>query len=167
MLERAIETLIFGSRWLLVPLYLGLAAVLLLFAGKALLEIAHLFQQVMVLSESELLLGILSLIDFVLVANLLVMVMLSSYETFVSRIDVGHDAEKPAWLGKIDAGAVKIKLAGSIVAISSIHLLKVFMNLPKYDITQVMWLAIVHMVFVVSALLMAWVDRIAFGGHDH
>ncbi|PWV64529.1 TIGR00645 family protein [Plasticicumulans acidivorans] len=164
MIERFIETLVFGSRWLLVPLYLGLAAILVLFSAKAIQEIVHLFESGFATSEIDLLLGILGLVDFVLVANLLVMVILSGYEAFVSRIDVAGE-DKPSWLGKVDAGTVKIKLAASIVAVSSIHLLKVFMNIGKYDDRQLFWYSAIHLVFVISALLMAWVDRLAFAAH--
>jgi len=164
MIERFIETLVFGSRWLLVPLYLGLAAILVLFSAKAIQEIVHLFESGFAASEIDLLLGILGLVDFVLVANLLVMVILSGYEAFVSRIDVAGE-DKPSWLGKVDAGTVKIKLAASIVAVSSIHLLKVFMNIGKYDDRQLFWYSAIHLVFVISALLMAWVDRLAFAAH--
>ncbi|HMV40312.1 TIGR00645 family protein [Plasticicumulans sp.] len=165
MIERCIETLIFGSRWLLVPLYLGLAAVLVLFSARAVIEIVHVFQAFPDIGEIDLLLGVLGLIDFVLVANLLVMVILSSYEAFVSRLDVADAQERPGWLGKVDAGTVKIKLAAAIVAVSSIHLLKVFMKIDRYDDRQLWWLCGIHLVFVVSALLMAVVDKLAFAAH--
>lgn len=165
MMERFLEQLIFASRWLLVPIYLALAAILVLFSIKAVQETTHLFAQVLVMSETEVVLAGLALIDLALIANLLVMVILSSYETFVSTMDLAKGQEKPSWLGKMDAATLKIKLAVSIVAISSIHLLKTFMNLHKGGEVEIFWLVIVHLTFVVSALLMALVDRIAFSQH--
>lgn len=165
MFERIIETLIFASRWLLVPLYLALAVILVVFSLKAIQEVVHLFAILITASETELILGVLSLIDLVLVANLLVMVVLSSYETFVSRIDLEVGTDRPPWLGKLDAGTVKLKLAVSVVAVSSIHLLKVFMNIKHYDSQQIMWLTLIHLAFVVSALLLALIDKVAFAPH--
>lgn len=167
MMERFLEQLIFASRWLLVPIYLALAAILVLFSVKAVQEAIHLFSQVLAMSETEIVLAGLALIDLALIANLLVMVILSSYETFISPLDLAEGQEKPSWLGKMDAATLKIKLAVSIVAISSIHLLKAFMNLHKLDETEIFWLAAVHLTFVVSTLLMALVDRIAFSQHRH
>ena len=161
-MERFTETLILGSRWLLAPLYLVLCFILILFGIKAIQEVFHLAVGVLTQSDADLLLGTLTIIDLVLVANLLVMVALSSYETFVSRFDKVGDMEKPAWLGKLDPGTVKLKLAASIVAISSIHLLKVFMQTKELDSEKILVLLAVHLGFVVSALMMAWVDRIAF-----
>lgn len=165
MFERFIETLIFASRWLLVPLYLALSVILIVFGVKAIQEVVHLFAILTTASETELILGVLSLIDLTLVANLLVMVVLSSYETFVSRIDLEVGTDRPPWLGKLDAGTVKLKLAVSVVAVSSIHLLKVFMNIKLYDSEQIMWLMFIHLAFVVSALILAFIDKIAFAPH--
>ncbi len=174
MLETLLERTILLSRWLLAPLYLALIAVLILFTVKAFQEVIHLFTIIITVSEVELVLSVLALIDLALIANLLVMVILSSYETFVSRLDVTEDQEKPAWISKTDAATIKIKLAVSIVAISSIHLLKAFMTsvAQKDDVSlwnnQVFWLVIIHLTFVVSALMMAVIDRIVFAQHrDH
>ena len=170
-LEFYLERCILLSRWLLVPLYLALVAILVLFAFKAFQEIIHLFAMIDTLTETYLVLSALALIDLVLVANLLVMVVLSSYETFVSSLDVREGQEKPTWLGKIDAATIKVKLAVAIVAISSIHLLKAFMTNPTQDMdkplwnNQLFWLVVIHLTFVLSALLMAVIDRIAFAHH--
>lgn len=166
-IERIIEKLILASRWLLVPVYLSLAAILALFGVKAIQETIHLFEKVLVLTEVEIILAILSLIDLTLIANLLVMVILSGYETFVSTIDLEEGQEKPAWLGKVDAGTLKIKVAVSIVAISSIHLLRSFMHLGSGEEKEIFWLVVVHLTFVVSALLVAIIDKIAFSGNRH
>ncbi len=170
-IELLLERCIVLSRWLLVPLYLALIAILILFAIKAYQEVIHLFAIIATITETDLVLAALALVDLALVANLLVMVVLSSYETFVSNIDVYEGQEKPSWLGKIDAATIKIKLAVAIVAISSIHLLKAFMTTPPHDgdqplwNNQLFWLVIIHMTFALSALLMAVIDRIAFAPH--
>jgi uncharacterized protein (TIGR00645 family) len=163
MIERVVEYLVFTSRWLLVPLYLGLALLLPVFAAKFYEEMFHLLQVVWSAQEADFVLATLSLIDMVLVANLLVMVVISGYETFVSRIDIAQgDEDRPTWLGKLDAGTLKVKVAASIVAISSIHLLKAFMNAGQHTNDKLMWLVIIHLTFVVSALLLAYIDRVAF-----
>lgn len=174
-LETLLERTILLSRWLLAPIYLALISVLILFTIKVFQEVIHLFAVIETMSEVALVLAVLGLVDTVLVANLLVMVILSSYETFVSKLDVREGQEKPSWLGKIDAATIKIKLAVAIVAISSIHLLKAFMNAPTAMQDQpllsnsLFWLVIIHLTFVLSALLMAIVDRVAFAQHrgDH
>jgi uncharacterized protein (TIGR00645 family) len=170
-IETILERTILLSRWLLAPLYLALIAVLILFTVKAVQEVTHLFAVILTVSETDLVLSVLALVDLVLVANLLVMVILSSYETFVSTLDTAEGQEKPTWLGKIDAATIKIKLAVAIVAISSIHLLKAFMTTPPQEANlslfnnQLFWLVVIHLTFVISALVMAWIDRIAFAPH--
>jgi uncharacterized protein (TIGR00645 family) len=170
-LETLFEQCILLSRWLLVPIYLALAAVLVLFTVKAFQEVVHLFAIITTASEVDLVLSVLALVDMALVANLLVMVILSSYETFVSSIDVGEGQEKPSWLGRIDAATLKVKLAVAIVAISSSHLLKAFMTTMggQDDVSvwnnQLFWLVVIHLTFVLSALGMAVIDRIAFAEH--
>lgn len=163
-LERAVEGTILASRWLLAPLYLALAALLVLFALKAVQEIAHLYAIVFAASETELVLASLSVIDLVLIANLVVMVVISGYETFVSRLDALGDESRPSWLGKLDSSTIKVKLAASVVAVSSIHLLKVFINLERYSKSQLIAFAGIHLVFVVSALLLGILDRTVFAG---
>ena len=169
-LEMLLERTILLSRWLLAPIYLALAAVLILFTIKAFQEVVHMFAIITTTTEVDLTLSVLALIDMALIANLLVMVILSSYENFVSSLDVAENQEKPYWLGKIDAATLKIKLAVAIVAISSIHLLKAFMTAPPQEGEklwngQLFWLVVIHLTFVISALLMAWIDRIAFAPH--
>lgn len=157
-LEHAIESIILASRWLLVAFYLGLAVALAIYAvsfGKKLFEF---ITKVMVLDDTETILKILGLIDAALVASLVVMVIISGYENFVSRFD-NHDGEVH-WLGTIDVGSLKIKVASTIVAISSIHLLQIFLNHATYTAEQLMWLTLMHLAFVVSALILAYIDRI-------
>ena len=164
-MERLLERVILGSRWLLVTLYLVLGVLLAAFAVKAVMEIAHLFGNLIELSEADLVLSALSLIDLVLVGNLVVMVALSGYETFISRIDKVPEMERPDWLGKYDPGTIKLKVAASLVAISAIHLLKNYLGHEALDVTRMLTLTAVHLAFVVSALILAFVDRIAFSAH--
>lgn len=164
-LEGAVERFLFHGRWLLVPLYVGLTLLLAVFAVKFFQELWHLLPELAGMSEGALIVAALTLMDLVLVGNLLVMVILSGYETFVSRIEAAAEGEQLSWLGKVDAGTLKVKVAASIVAISSIHLLKAFMNAKDMPGETLMWLVIIHMTFVVSALMLAWVDKIAFAIH--
>lgn len=157
-LEHAIEAVILASRWLLVVFYLGLTLALGLYAVTFANKLMNYFSTVMTLNETEAILKILALIDASLVASLVVMVIISGYENFVSRID-NADGEL-TWLGKIDASSLKIKVASTIVAISSIHLLQVFLNADQFSDSKIMWLTIVHMAFVFSALLLAYIDRV-------
>lgn len=165
MLERIIERLLYASRWLLAPIYLGLSLTLIALAFKFFSEIYHLFSHIIGMAESDLVLVVLALIDLSLVASLVVMVMFAGYENFVSRIDVREGDDKLDWLGKLDSGTLKLKVAASIVAISSIHLLKEFVNVPHVQNDKLMWYVIIHLTFVVSALMMGFLDRIAFASH--
>lgn len=163
--ESAIERSMLAARWLLLPLYAILMLILVVFLLKGVQEVVHIFGSVFIEDEAHLVLRVLSLIDMVLVANLLVMVALSGYETFVSPFDTVGEMEKPGWLGKLDPGTVKLKVAASIVAISAIHLLKQYMTIESYDQNRLLTLTAVHLAFVVSALLLAWVDKMSGKGH--
>jgi uncharacterized protein (TIGR00645 family) len=166
VLERAVERTLFASRWLLAPVYLGMSLALLALGVKFFQELFHVSAELLVSQESDLVLSILSLIDMALVGSLIVMVMFSGYENFVSRIDIHDEGEdKPGWLGKLDAGTLKLKVAASIVAISSIHLLKMFVRAEQIENDKLLWYVIIHMTFVVSAVLMGVLDRIAFAAH--
>ena len=159
-MESLSEKILYASRWLLAPIYLGLSFGLLLLGLKFFQEVFHVLPLVFSTKEADLVLIILSLIDLSLVGGLIVMVMLSGYENFVSNIDLEEGKEKLSWLGKMDAGSLKQKVAASIVAISSIHLLKIFMNAQSIDNDKLMWFVIIHLTFVVSAIGMAYVDRL-------
>jgi uncharacterized protein (TIGR00645 family) len=166
VLERAIEKSLFASRWLLAPVYLGMSLALMVLAVKFFQELFHVASDLMLSEEADMVLSVLSLIDMALVGSLVVMVMFSGYENFVSRIDVDTDGEdKPGWLSKLDAGTLKLKVAASIVAISSIHLLKIFMRAEQIENDKMLWYVIIHMTFVISAVLMGVLDRIAFAAH--
>ncbi len=165
MLEQRFEKLLFAMRWILAPIYFGLSLALIALAIKFFMEVFHVLSHVATMAETDMLLTILGMIDTALVASLVVMVMFSGYENFVSRIDIDQDTEKLGWLGKLDAGTLKLKVAASIVAISSIHLLRAFMNAPHTPNDKLLWYVIIHLTFVVSALLMGVLDRIAFASH--
>ena len=164
-MERLIERALFASRWLLAPIFLGLSLALVALIIKFFKELLHTLLHVMNLSEAELILHILSMIDMALVGSLIVMVMFSSYENFVSKIDLEEGAEKLDWLGKLDSGSLKLKVAASIVAISSIHLLQKFMEVQTIDNDKLLWYVVIHMTFVLSALLLALLDKMAFAAH--
>jgi len=157
--ESKLEKTLYAARWLLAPLYLGLSLALVLLSIKFFQEVFHLFPIILSTSESNMVLVILSLVDMSLVGGLIIMVMLSGYENFVSRINIADGEEKLSWLGKLDSGSLKQKVAASIVAISSIHLLQKFMNAEHIDNDKLMWFVILHITFVLSALGMAWVDK--------
>jgi len=165
MIERWVEKLLFASRWILAPVYLGLALTLFVLGLKFFQELFHVSFRVFAVPEADLVLTLLALIDLVLVASLIVMVMFSGYENFVSRLEVENSQEKLGWLGKLDAGTLKLKVAASIVAISSIHLLRAFMNAPQIANDKLMWYVIIHLTFVVSAVLMGVLDKMAFAAH--
>ena len=162
--ERGLESLLFNSRWLMAPFYLGLVislAVLLLKFGMMLWEF---MLHVPAAKESDIILGVLSLIDVSLTGNLILIVVFSGYENFVSRIDPGGHPDWPEWMTKVDFSGLKQKLLASIVAISAIQVLKAFMNLDAaFDPAKMGWLAGVHLLFVISTLLLALSDRWADG----
>ena len=150
----------YASRWLLAPIYIGLSLALLALFIKFFQELYHFIPFILELDESQLLLKVLSLIDLTLVGSLIVIVMFSGYENFVSRMDLGEATEKLDWLGTHDYGSLKMKIATSIVAISSIHLLEIFMNIKTIENDKVMWYALVHLTFVTSAVLMGYLDKL-------
>ena len=164
-MEKLFEKVLFSTRWLLAPIFFGLSFSLILLIIKFFQELLHAFGSIFAMEESDLILSILSLIDMSLIASLIVMVMFSGYENFVSKIDLDDDSDKLDWLGKLDAATLKLKVAASIVAISSIHLLQKFMEATQIDNDKLLWYVIIHLTFVVSALLLAVLDKIAFSSH--
>ena len=167
--ETFFEKLLFMSRWILAPLFLGLSLALMALGYKFFQEAWHVFIHLNELEESNLVLTVLAMIDIVLVGSLIIMVMFSGYENFVSTIDA-KGSDSLSWLGKLDAGTLKLKVAASIVAISSIHLLRIFMQVGNkkedlYTNDQIMWYVILHLTFVVSAVLLGLLDKIAFAKH--
>ena len=167
-MESFFEKLFYSARWILAPLFLGLSLALLALALKFFQEVWHVLPHVFELSESDLILSLLSMVDMGLVGGLIVMVMYSSYENFVSRLDLDEkDSERLGWLGKMDTGSLKNKVAASIVAISSIHLLRIFMNISTIENDKLLWYVIVHLTFVLSALVMCWIDLLTRRAHQH
>lgn len=165
-LESAFEKIIFASRWVQAPLYAGLIVGGILYAYKYIIELIHLCITINEITETALMLGILTLVDITMVANLLIMVIIGGYSTFVSRIDIDKHEDKPEWLQKIDAGTLKVKLAGALVGISGIHLLITFINIKTYESEHVMWQVIIHVVFLLSSVMLAWSERILNQKHS-
>jgi hypothetical protein len=159
-MEKFIEKSMYASRWLLAPIYIGLSLALIALALKFFQEALHIFPIIFEIKEADLVLVVLSLIDLSLVGGLLVMVMISGYENFVSQLDIDEGQEKLSWLGKVDSATLKSKVAASIVAISSIHLLKIFMNAQNIDNQKMLWYVIIHLTFVVSAFAMGYLDKL-------
>ena len=159
-MERLIENAMYASRWLLAPIYFGLSLALLALGLKFFQEVFHILPNVFAMSEANLILVLLSLIDMALVGGLLVMVMLSGYENFVSQLNIREGTEKLSWLGKMDSSSLKMKVAASIVAISSIHLLKVFMDAKNIPESKLMWYVLIHLTFVGSAFAMGYLDKL-------
>jgi uncharacterized protein (TIGR00645 family) len=165
MIERFIERTLYASRWLLAPLYLGLALGLIALGIKFFQHAFHAIVHIIAMEEADLVLVVLALIDISLVGSLVVMVMFSGYENFVSRIDAANENEMLGWLGKLDSGTLKLKVAASIVAISSIHLLRMFMKAQEIPNDKLMWYVILHLTFVVSAVLLGVLDKMSFASH--
>jgi uncharacterized protein (TIGR00645 family) len=163
--ERILETFLFTSRWLLAPFYVMLVIALAGLLVKALQEAFHFITHVFSATESEVILGVLALIDLTFTGSLIVIVVFSGYENFVSKIDAADHRDWPEWMGKIDFSGLKLKLISSIVAISAIQVLKAFMNLKSISDRDLIWYVAIHLVFVLSGILMAWTDRISGESH--
>jgi len=159
--ESVLEKTLFASRWLLAPFYLGLAVSIAILLIKFMQELFHLAMKAFVASEADTILGVLTLVDLSLTGSLLLIVMFSGYENFVSKIDHSGHRDWPEWMGSIDFTALKIKLLGSIVAISAIQLLKQFMDVRTASDRDLLWYVIIHVVFVVSSVLLALSDRLS------
>jgi uncharacterized protein (TIGR00645 family) len=165
--ERIIESILFQTRWTLAPFYLGLAFCLLLLLFHFARELFHFIGKIAVATEADVILGVLSLIDLTFTANLVLIVILSGYENFVSKIEVG-DHDRPDWMTKVDFGGLKQKLMTSVVAISAIQVLKAFMNIEQQtaepDSTRLAWLVGIHVLFLGSLLAVVISDRISDPG---
>ena len=162
--ERLIERTIFGSRWLLAPFYLGLILGLVALLAKFVLQVVDLLGHVLS-GGGEITVGILSLIDLSLKANLVLMVVFAGYESFISRLDVDKDGGRLDWMGQVGFADLKLKLLASVVAITAIHLLESFLNVEHQSDRALAWLVGIHMVFVVSAVLLALMDWISGRRH--
>jgi uncharacterized protein (TIGR00645 family) len=185
-LEHALEVLVFNSRWLLAPFYLGLVLGIVILLIKFTQEFLHIVPHVLSGTESEIILAILTLVDMSLVGNLLLIIIFSGYENFVSKIHTGEHEDRPDWMGKVDFSGLKIKVIASIVAISAIELLKSFVNIgTQLDAAaaagvvmgaewtwtaadkSIAWKVIIHLILVVSGVLFALMDRVAEGTAKH
>jgi len=184
---RPIPSFIFASRWLQLPLYIGLIAAQGVYVFHFWVELVHLLEaafgsqtalqalvssigykadvQVTALNETIIMLVVLALIDVVMISNLLIMVIIGGYETFVSRMDLEDHPDQPEWLSHVNASVLKVKLATAIIGISSIHLLKTFINAANYDVKVLMWQTVIHVTFLLSALAIAYTDKLLTSSH--
>lgn len=153
--------LIFFSRWLQAPLYIGLILAQVIYVYHFMIELVHLFQKAAHITETDIMLTVLGLIDVVMIANLLIMVIVGGYETFVSRLNLSNHPDQPEWLSHVNAGVLKVKLATALIGISSIHLLKTFINAQQITDRVIGAQIAIHITFVVSALALAITDKIA------
>ncbi|EIC29609.1 TIGR00645 family protein [Methylomicrobium album] len=160
-IEHSLERILYGSRWILAPVYVGMSLVVAALFIKFFQELYHFLPHLLEMNETDLILKVLALIDLTMVGSLIVIVMFSGYENFVSRLDIAEDAEKLDWLGTHDYGSLKMKIASTIVAISSIHLLKIFMKIEDTHNDKILWYVAVHLTLVVSALLMSVQDKMS------
>jgi uncharacterized protein (TIGR00645 family) len=162
--KRTISSLIFLSRWLQAPLYFGLIVAQVVYVYHFMMELSHLVQRLTTIKETEIMLVVLGLIDVVMIANLLIMVIVGGYETFVSRLNLKGHPDEPEWLSHVNAGVLKVKLATALIGISSIHLLKTFIDTANQTDKTILWQVVIHMTFVISALLLAYIDRLTYSG---
>ena len=165
-LERALEWIIYTSRWLMAPVYLGLIAALVILIITFFRELYLQAPQIMSMDETDIILLVLTLVDLSLAGNLVLIILFTGYESFVSKIEFAHrDRDRPDWMGTLDFSGLKIKLIASIVAISGIHLLKIFMNLANYTQEQLLWYVVIHLTFIVSGVCVAAMDWIEEKAH--
>ena len=157
---RPLPWLLFGSRWLQVPLYLGLIVAQGMYVIQFMRELWHLIVDVHSFTETTIMLSVLGLIDVVMISNLLIMVIVGGYETFVSRLGIDGHPDEPEWLSHVNANVLKVKLATAIIGISSIHLLRTFINAQAYDTKTLFYQTTIHVAFLLSAMAIAAVDRI-------
>ncbi|MDZ7602542.1 MAG: TIGR00645 family protein [Hoeflea sp.] len=157
---KVMETFIFSSRWLQAPLYLGLIVAQGVYVYQFMHELLILITKTGTLTETEVMLIVLGLIDVVMIANLLTMVIIGGYETFVSKLDLHDNPDQPEWLSHVNAGVLKVKLAVALISISSIHLLRTFINAPQMEDRVVIIQVAIHIAFLISALAIAWTDKV-------
>ena len=167
-IEKNLEQLIFASRWLLAPVYIALCVSLITITVKVIQEMVHEIPLILNMEVSEVLVFVLHVLDLALVGNLVLMIIFAGYENFVSKIESARQSEdKPSWMGKVDFSGMKLKLVASIVAISGINLLEAFLEPKSYSEDELMWMVILHVVFVISGVLLAFMDYIASKTQPH
>jgi uncharacterized protein (TIGR00645 family) len=164
-LEHGLEVMMFNSRWLLAPFYVGLVLAIALLLVSFVKEFIHFVPIALNGAESDVIIGILTLIDVVMIANLLIIIIFAGYENFVSKIETSDHEDRPSWMGHVGFADLKMKLIGSIVAISGIELLKAFMHVETLTDSQLAWKVGLHMTFVVSGVMFALMDKLAGGKH--
>lgn len=157
---RPLSAILFGSRWLQLPLYLGLIVAQAVYVYLFWVELAHLVHETPHLTEEKIMLIVLGLIDVVMISNLLIMVIVGGYETFVSRLGLEGHPDEPEWLSHVNANVLKVKLATAIIGISSIHLLKTFINAANLTDKVLLWQTVIHMAFIISAVAIAYIDKL-------
>ena len=158
---------IFASRWLQAPLYIGLIIAQAVYVYHFMIELVHLVGKTTTINETEIMLIVLGLIDVVMIANLLIMVIIGGYETFVSRLNLEGHPDQPEWLSQVNAGTMKIKLSMALIGISSIHLLKTFINAAQMSEATIKWQVIIHVTFLISAIAMAYTDKLMHDAIAH
>lgn len=167
MLERVIEWVIYTSRWLMAPVYLGLIAALAILIVTFFRELYLKVPLILQMNETDIILLVLTLVDLSLAGNLVLIILFTGYESFVSKIESAHkDRDRPDWMGTLDFSGLKIKLIASIVAISGIHLLKIFMNLRDYEEHELLWFTIIHVTFIFSGVAVAAMDWLEEKAHE-
>ena len=157
--QLTLGSLIFLSRWLQAPLYLGLIVAQGVYVYRFMVELWELLHNIHSPEETAIMLTVLGLIDVVMIANLLIMVIIGGYETFVSRLNLEGHPDQPEWLSHVNAGILKVKLATALIGISSVHLLKTFIDVDKHSEREVIWQVVIHLTFVASAVFLAWIER--------
>lgn len=159
--ERILAVIIFSSRWLQAPLYLGLIVAQTIYVHRFVKEVWELLTNIKVYADNEIMLIVLGLIDVVMISNLLIMVIIGGYETFVSRLEMENHPDSPEWLSHVDANTMKIKLSMALIGISSIHLLKTFINAEHSTSDSIKWQVIIHLTFLVSSLALAYTTKLS------
>jgi uncharacterized protein (TIGR00645 family) len=159
--ERYISLIVYSSRWMQAPLYLGLIVAQAVYVYMFFIQLMHLLTTLTSIEESEAMLIVLGLVDVVMISNLLIMVIIGGYEIFVTKLSVITSLERPEWLAHANASTMKIKLALSLIGISSIHLLKSFINSENISQSSLFWQVVIHSIFLLSALALAFTDKIA------
>lgn len=159
--ERILAVTIFSSRWLQAPLYFGLIVAQGIYVHRFIKEVWHLLTNIKVYTDNEIMLVVLGLIDVVMISNLLIMVIIGGYETFVSRLEMENHPDSPDWLSHVDANTMKIKLSMALIGISSIHLLKTFINADHLSFEAIKWQVLIHLTFLVSSLALAYTTKLS------
>ena len=163
--KRSLASIIFASRWLQAPLYLGLMLTLGIYVYDFMLHLVGLIRDLHSLDETQIMMRVLDLIDVVMIANLLIMVIVGGFEIFVSRLNIYNHPDSPEWLGAVNASTMKVKLATALISISSVHLLKTFFDLGKISSVAIMWQVLIHLTLLVSAVAIALINRCPGDGY--